>query len=340
MMRMWSKDTKSTVPGRDSSIFTSSSKLSRKNPKLTKYSPSMDDLSSSFESLKANDKSELEVKRRPRENQFASRTSINQNIRNQSKDQIVLPPDKLNWNYKPNKLHISQGKQENREMKLPKLESILNPSSSSLVIENRLQYRSPVKRSLTPTKITFKNEFETEVSWHTPKRNKVINHDVRTTHKAYNIGLLEWIPTPPKAYNGVSFLTKPVADDTVLESHVFPFFGLSIENMHQTQWKESKIEIQTVQSYVIENLTCRTFPVPIQNSAAHVENDPESSEVKAKVKSILEVVSATELVELKQTHAIEHKIVMVLEKRVKQRLRNVPYYYRQAFMFGRQNKIS
>ena len=144
----------------------------------------MDALSSSFESLKASDKSEPVVKRRPRDNPFASRTSINQNIRNQSKHQIVLPPDKLKWNYKPTKLHISQGEQENREMKLPKLESISNPSSSSSVIENKLQYRSPVKRSLTSTKVTFKNEFETEVSWHTPKRNKVINHGVRTTHKA------------------------------------------------------------------------------------------------------------------------------------------------------------
>ena len=52
---------------------------------------SMDVLSSSFESLKASDKSEPVVKRRPRENPFASRKSINQNIRNQSKDQIVLP---------------------------------------------------------------------------------------------------------------------------------------------------------------------------------------------------------------------------------------------------------
>ena len=179
----WGKDKKSTVPGRDSSMLDSSSKLPRKNPKLTKPSPSMDALSFSFESLKASDKSEPVIKRRPREKPFASRT-INQNIKKQSKHQIVLPPYKLKWNYKPTKLHISQGEQENREMKLPKLESISNPSSSSSVIENKLQYRSPVKRSLTSTKVTFKNEFETEVSWHTPKRNKVINHGVRTTHKA------------------------------------------------------------------------------------------------------------------------------------------------------------
>ena len=120
----------------------------------------------------------------------------------------------------------------------------------------------------------------------------MINPDVRKAHKEYNSGLLKWILTPPKAKNGVSFLSKPVAGVTILENKVNSCFGLSIENQHQTQWKEPEIEIPTVQSYIIEDLTSRVLPVPKQNPAALVPY-PESIQIRAKITSILETDPAS-----------------------------------------------
>ena len=103
----------------------------------------------------------------------------------------------------------------------------------------RTEYKSLLKRSLTPKKVTFPNDFETEVSCHTPKRDKEVNHGIKKTHKAYNDGFLQLIHTPPKANHGVISFKKPVKiEDMILENKINSCFGLSIENQYQTHLKE------------------------------------------------------------------------------------------------------
>ena len=86
----------------------------------------------------------------------------------------------------------------------------------------------------------------------------------------------------------------------------------------------SHSNVQICKSYIMEDLTGRVLSIPKQNTAAFIEDDPEPLAARATTKSILEAVSEIELFELRLTHAIENKIVLISDKKVKQRLRNVP----------------
>ena len=82
----------------------------------------------------------------------------------------------------------------------------------------------------------------------------------------------------------------------------------------------------------MDDLTGRVLPTSKQVPAAIIQDDPETIEIRARINSILEAVSATELFELRQTHAIEHKIVLTSDKIIKQRLRSVPHHQRWGTM--------
>ena len=134
----------------------------RKVPsKVQKPSPSMDSLTANFESLNASEKTTAFIKCRPRDNPFVSRTTAPQGI-SVPKLQILHPPNKLEWIYNPTKQYVAQRRQESDPVKIPESRSMLNSNQNKVSRKESLS-KSLVKRSITPRKVSFQNEFETEV---------------------------------------------------------------------------------------------------------------------------------------------------------------------------------
>ena len=74
----------------------------------------------------------------------------------------------------------------------------------------------------------------------------------------------------------------------------------------------------------------------IQQLTGHINQSEcappkRTTQIRVEVELICRAVSASELFELSQTQAIEHKIEVTSDRIIKQRLRTVPHHYREQF---------
>ena len=306
------QDTKVPVSTKARPLLSSTLSTTRTSKAL----PSIGSTSLGPEPINASEKSEALIKLCPRSIPFASQMSAKQ-IPNRSKQQPPQLPNKLEWTYKPKRQYVAQSNMETDNELAP-----FQVQSSNHIT----QTLSPSTRCLKPKKVTFQDQFETEVSWHTPKREKVSKTGLKSINEVVDEGLLQWIPTPPNSDRCI--FTKQTKLEEPIETRMDNCFGISLDE----QQSEKRKSAETIpRSYVVEDWTVQTVPILYQDYPVIANDDHALVDIQNRIKGILEAVSATELFELRQTHAIEHKIVLTSDKIIKQRLRSVPHHYRQAF---------
>ena len=162
--------------------------------------------------------------------------------------------------------------------------------------------------------------------WYTPPRRKPPNTISIDSKVTPSKKLLNWVPCSPK---NLPKTTSPYKTKT--RQHPVIINCDTSEQIKEVIGNGPSVLVVSTDELI--QLT------PTNHSDITSPESEKTAQIREEIEVICRAVSASELFEIGQTHAIENKIEVISDKIIKQRLRTVPHHYREQFKILLEEQI-